>query len=38
MRKATRNYILFILLSLLGLVETASGFILWFALPWNGGG
>ena len=38
MRKATRNYILFIILSLLGLAETVSGFILWFAFPQGGGG
>ena len=38
MRKVTVNYILFIILSLLGLFETVSGFILWFALPRGGGG
>jgi len=37
MREATRNYILFIILSLLALFETASGFILWLALPRDGG-
>jgi len=38
MRKATRNYILFITLLLLGLFQAVSGFIMWFALPHGGGG
>ena len=38
MRKATRNYIMFVALLLLGLFETLSGFVLWFALPREGGG
>ena len=38
MRKATRNYILFIILFLLGLFQAVSGFIMWFALPHGGGG
>ena len=37
MRKSTQNYIVFIGLFVLGLIETVSGFILWFALPKGGG-
>ena len=37
MRKATKNYIVFVTLFILGLVEAVSGFILWFALPRGGG-
>ena len=38
MRRATRNYILFVILLLLGLFEAVSGFILWCALPCGDGG
>ena len=38
MRKATKNYILFITLLLLGLFQAISGFVLWAALPQGGGG
>ena len=38
MRKATRNYILFVVLFLFGLFQAVSGFIMWFALPRGGGG
>ena len=37
MRKATKNYIVFASLFILGLLEAVSGFILWFALPRGGG-
>jgi hypothetical protein len=37
MRKATRNYILFFILFLLGLFQAMSGFILWFGLARGGG-
>jgi hypothetical protein len=33
MRKATRNYILVIIMALLALIQAVSGFILWIALP-----
>ena len=33
MRKATRNYIIFISLFLLGLFQAISGFIMWLVLP-----
>ncbi len=32
MRQAARNYFLAVLLFLLGLIEVASGFVLWFVL------
>ncbi|MBA7641135.1 hypothetical protein ES703_48808 [subsurface metagenome] len=38
MRKATRNYILFVTLFFLGLFQAVSGFIMWLALPRGGGG
>ncbi len=38
MRKATQNYILFILLFLLGLFQAVSGFVMWLALPRGGEG
>ncbi len=38
MRKATRNYILFVVLFFLSLFQTVSGFILWLALPRGDGG
>ncbi len=37
MRKATRNYILAVILFVLGLFQTVSGFILWFGLARGGG-
>jgi hypothetical protein len=37
MRKATRNYILFIFMLLLALMQAASGFILWLAVPGSEG-
>ena len=37
MRKSMKNYIVFILLSILGLLEAVSGFVLWLALPSGGG-
>ena len=33
MRKATRNYILGVILFILALLQAVSGFILWFGLP-----
>jgi hypothetical protein len=38
MRKATKNYILFIIMLTLSLLETVSGFVLWLALPCGDGG
>ena len=38
MRKATRNYILFVVLFFLGLFQAVSGFVMWLALPHGGGG
>ena len=42
MKKTVKNYIVFVLLSILGLLEAVSGFVLWIALPsgggWRGGG
>jgi hypothetical protein len=38
MSKATRNYTLFIAMSLLALFEIVSGFVLWLVLPRGGGG
>ena len=40
MRKSMKNYVVFVVLFLLGLLEMVSGFVLWFALPqggWHGG-
>ena len=37
MRKSAKNYIVFVILLILGLLEAVSGFILWFALPRGGG-
>ena len=37
MRKKTQNYILFVILLLLGLFQAMSGFILWFGLARGGG-
>ena len=33
MRKATRNYILALIMALLALFQAVSGFVLWLALP-----
>jgi len=33
MRKATKNYVVFILLCLLALFQAASGFVMWLVLP-----
>ena len=38
MRKATQNYILFIVLFFPGLFQAVSGFVMWLALPHGGGG
>ena len=38
MRKATRNYILALVMFLLALFQAVSGFVLWFVLPGGGGG
>ena len=37
LRKKTQNYILFVILLLLGLFQAMSGFILWFGLARGGG-
>ena len=37
MRKATRNYILFVILFFLSLFQAVSGFVMWLALPHGGG-
>jgi hypothetical protein len=36
-RKSAKNYIVFVILLILGLLEAVSGFVLWFALPRGGG-
>ncbi len=33
MRKATRNYLIALVMALLALVQVVSGFVLWLALP-----
>jgi cytochrome b subunit of formate dehydrogenase len=38
MRKATLNYLLALVMALLGLVQLVSGFVLWLALPSGGRG
>jgi len=38
MRKATRNYTVFIAMTLMALFIVASGFVLWLVLPRGGGG
>lgn len=38
MRKSTRNYIIGIIMFLLAVFETVSGFVLWLVLPRGGGG
>ena len=37
MKKATKNYIIFATLFILGLFQAVSGFVLWLALPQGGG-
>jgi hypothetical protein len=37
LRKATRNYFLAVVMFLLGLLEVASGFVLWLVLPRGSG-
>ena len=37
MKKSMKNYMVFVVLALLGLVEAVSGFVLWLALPRGGG-
>ena len=37
MKKATRNYLVNIVMFLLVLFEVVSGFVLWFILPQGGG-
>jgi ABC-type dipeptide/oligopeptide/nickel transport system permease subunit len=37
MRKATRNYILALVMALLALFQAVSGFVLWVVLPRGGG-
>jgi hypothetical protein len=36
MRKATRNYLLALVMALLGLFQAVSGFVLWWVLPRGG--
>jgi ABC-type dipeptide/oligopeptide/nickel transport system permease subunit len=36
-RKATRNYILALVMALLALFQAVSGFVLWLVLPRGGG-
>ena len=38
MRKATRNYLLVLIMFLLALFQAVSGFVLWFVLPRGGRG
>lgn len=38
MKKAMQNYVLVAMLFLGSVIETVSGFVLWFALPHVGGG
>lgn len=38
MRKATQNYILFVILFFIGLFQAVSGFVMWFALRHGGEG
>ena len=37
MKKANALFLMAVILSLLGVVEVVSGFVLWFALPHGGG-
>jgi cytochrome b subunit of formate dehydrogenase len=38
LRKATLNYLIALVMALLGLVQLVSGFVLWLALPSGGRG
>jgi ABC-type dipeptide/oligopeptide/nickel transport system permease subunit len=38
MRKATRNYIIALVMALLALFQAVAGFVLWLALPSGGRG
>lgn len=38
MRKATRNYLIALVMGLLGLIQMVSGFVLWLVLPHGGRG
>jgi hypothetical protein len=38
LRKATRNYLIALVMGLLGLVQLVSGLVLWLALPCGGRG
>ncbi len=38
MRKATRNYLIAMVMGLLALMQAVSGFVLWLALPSGGRG
>jgi cytochrome b subunit of formate dehydrogenase len=38
LRKATRNYLIALVMALLVLVQLVSGFVLWLALPCGGRG
>ena len=37
MKKSVKNYVVFAFLSILGLIQAVSGFVLWLALPQGGG-
>jgi hypothetical protein len=40
MKKAAKNYMVFVILLILGTIEAVSGFVLWVSLPkggWQGG-
>ena len=37
MKKSMKNYVVFVAMAVLGLVEAVSGFVLWLALPQGGG-
>ena len=37
MKKSMKNYIVFVAMAVLGLVEAVSGFVLWLALDGGGG-
>jgi len=38
LRKATRNYLIALVMALLALVQAVSGFVLWLVLPQGGRG
>ena len=38
MRKATRNYLIALVMVLLALFQAVSGFVMWLVLPRGGGG